>query len=137
MFKEFFGVPQAVIRRGLLPEMKPTELSLYLALLHESERFCTRELKRTDEAIMKIAGPRPRSLCNARKNLQERGLILCVRGPGGVYTYSLCDPDTGCPWPGDPREPIPYVKKSERGTVPRQEKGEKSSQTRIHSTRRA
>jgi hypothetical protein len=117
MFGRFFGVPQAVVRRGTWAQMKPTELSLYIVLLHESERYCTRELKRTDAQLGQLSGLSSRSFCNARKKLQERGLLLYKRSSGNIYIYTLCNLETGQPWPGDPTRPIVYIKKSKRNGV--------------------
>jgi hypothetical protein len=114
MFDRFFGVPQTVIRSHTWAKMKPTEQSLYICLLHESELYCTRELLRTDAQMHELTELSSRSFCNARKKLQERGLFLCKRGVGNAYTYTLCNPDTGQPWPGDPKRPVAYVKKGSR-----------------------
>jgi hypothetical protein len=119
MFNRFFGVPQAVIRSGTWPEMKPTEQSLYICLLHESERCSTRELLRTDAQMGKLTKLSSRSFCNARKKLKERGLLLYRRGAGNTYIYTLCNPETSQPWPGDPKRHVPYIKKGDRNTPSR------------------
>jgi hypothetical protein len=58
----------------------------------------------------------------ARKKLQERGLVVCSRGVGNLYAYTLCNPETSSPWPGDPKQRIPYRKKdtatNEPSTLP-------------------
>jgi hypothetical protein len=111
MIDRFFGVPQAVVRLGIWAEMKPTEQSLYICLMHDSERYKTRELRRTDAELSTLSGLSSRSFCNARKKLQERRLFVCKRGSGNSYVYTLCDPETGQPWPGDPKRAVPYLKK--------------------------
>jgi hypothetical protein len=116
MFDRYFGVPQVVIRSHIWAKMKPTEQSLYICLLHESERYRTRELLRTDAQMRELTGLSSRSFCNARKKLQERGLFLCRRGGGNAYIYTLCNPETGQPWPGDPKRPVAYVKKINQET---------------------
>jgi len=121
MFPMFFGVPQFVVRSGLWAQMRPTEQSLYICLLHDSERCSTRELLRTDAQICKLAGLSSRSLCNARKKLQERGLCLCIRNSGNRYTYTLCNPETQQPWLGDPKKRIQYLKKAEQQELARQQ----------------
>ena len=113
MFPRFFGVPQWLFRAGLWPQMKPTEHDLYICLLHESERCTTRELRRTDAQLSDLSGVSSRAFCNARKKLQERGLILYRRGGGNVYIYTICDPETGRAWPGDPKIPVLYKKKGD------------------------
>jgi hypothetical protein len=111
MLDRYFGVPQQVVRSGLWKKMKPGEKDLYIYLLEQSERYQTRELRRTDTEISQNVGVRPRTLCNARKKLQEHGLIRCLRGDGNKYRYTLCDPATGHPYPGNPKERIPYAKR--------------------------
>ncbi len=113
MFPKYFGVPHAVIRRGLWAEMKPSEQGLYIALMHESERYRSRELDRMDAKMCSLTGLSPRALRDARIKLQERGLVCCERRLGNVYRYTLCDPETGRPWPGDAKTIIRYRKKAD------------------------
>jgi hypothetical protein len=113
MIPEYFGFPQQVVRSGMWAKLKPTEAKLYLILWHESERYCSRELRLKDVKLQDLTGMSSRSFCSARKRLKERQLILLRRSTGGLYVYTLCDPKTGKAWPGDPRHPIPYVKKSD------------------------
>jgi hypothetical protein len=70
MFDRFFGVPQTVIRSGTWAAMKPTEQSLYIGLLHESERYRTREFLRTDEQLRQLIGLSSRSFC---KEMRDEG----------------------------------------------------------------
>jgi predicted DNA-binding transcriptional regulator len=116
MFDKFFGMPNSVIRSGTWAAMKPAEQSLYTCLLHDSERYRTRELQRTDAQICKLAGLSSRACRDARIKLHERGLVRYKRGNGNVYVYTLCNPETGEPWPGDPKQPIRYIKKVDRVT---------------------
>ena len=113
MIDSFFGVHPYVLRSGQWGKMKPGEKDLYLYLLEESERRCTREIAATDAQITSLIGTASRTLCNARKKLVEYGLITCKAGLGNRYTYAICNPKTCLPYPGDPRTPI---------TVPRRER---------------
>jgi|GEM_PF-6232113 len=106
MIEKFFGVHPHVTRTGLWAKMKPGEKDLYIYLMAESERCCTREMKRADAQITAGIGAAARTLCNARKKLQEFGLVLCQKGEGNKYVYSICNPVTGEPYPGDPRAPL-------------------------------
>lgn len=106
MIESFFGVHPHLIRSGLWAALKPGAKDLYVFLMHESERTRSRELKRTDAQVRQTVGASGRTLCNARKQLQERGLIQCKRADGNKYIYTICDPVTGKPYPGDPRVPI-------------------------------
>jgi hypothetical protein len=116
MIDKFFGMPLSVIRSGTWAAMKPAEQSLYTCLFHDSERYRTRELQRTDAQMCELAGISSRSCRDARIKLQERRLVRYKRGARNVYVYTLCNPETGEPWPGDPKQPIRYVKKSDRGS---------------------
>lgn len=114
MFPEFFGMPQSVIRTRLWAQMKARERTLYTVLLHESERYCSRQLQRTDAELSELSGVCTRSIRDARIKLQEYGLVRSQRGRGNVYTYTMCNPETGQPWPGNPKSPIAYIKKADR-----------------------
>jgi hypothetical protein len=103
----YFGVPCAALRNRIWPRMRPSEKDLYIALLHESERYHSRQLVRTDADLIRLVGGSSRSLRNARPKLQERGLILYERKSNG-YRYTICNPETGRPYPGNPRHVIFY-----------------------------
>jgi hypothetical protein len=109
MIDRFFGLHQELIRSGLCAKMRPGELKLYVYLMHESERWRTRELIRTDAEIRQ-SGLAPRTACNARKKLQEHGFITYRATTGNRYIYTICDPRSGQPYPGGARERVPYVK---------------------------
>ncbi len=106
MIDRFFGLHQDVVRSGFWKRMLPGEMGLYVFLMHQSERLRTRQLTVRDADIHQNVGVAPRTLCNARKKLQERGLISYRRGHGGQYTYVICDPKTGKPYPGHCKERI-------------------------------
>jgi hypothetical protein len=104
-----------LLRSGLWRDMKPGEKDLYLYLMEESERRCTREITATDAQVRAAVGAASRTLCNARKRLQEYGLIHHKSGQGNKYTYVICNPRTGQPYPGEPRAPIVVPKR--KGTA--------------------
>jgi hypothetical protein len=112
MIDSFFGVHPCLVRSGIWRKMKPGEKDLYLYLMEESERRCTREITATDAQVTAAVGAASRTLCNARKKLQERGLIHHKSGQGNKYRYVICDPKTGQPYPGDPRVPIVVPKRN-------------------------
>ena len=111
MFDRYFGMPQHVIRSGLWARMKPSQQSLYVCLMHESERCSTRQMRRNDGYLCELSGLSSRAFCDARKKLQELGLVQCRRGAGNIYVYTVCNPETGTPWPGAPKERFLYRKK--------------------------
>lgn len=114
MIDSFFGVHPHVIRSGLWAKMKPGEKDLYVYLMEQSEWAETRVLKRTDAHIRSRVGAAPRTLCNARKRLQEYGLVRYRRGDGNKYHYTICNPVSGEPYPGDPTVPIACPKTHKR-----------------------
>jgi hypothetical protein len=113
MFDRYFGLPQHVVRSRLWAEMKPSEWSLYVCLMYESERYSNREIRRTDAQLRELSSLSSRTLCNARKKLQERGLVACQRASGNVYLYVICNPETGIPWPGPSKQKILYRRKQD------------------------
>src|SRR6266568_2936722 len=112
MIDSFFGVHPHLLRSGLWRQMKPGEKDLYLYLMEESERYCTRQITATDAQVKLGVGAASRTLCNARKKLQEYGLVQYKSGQGNRYVYVICNPKTGQPYPGDPRLPIIVPKRS-------------------------
>ena len=109
MLDRFFGVHPAVIRSGLLIELTPSAVNLYLYIMERSEFFCSRELHLTDsdiEAALKVS---QRTLTRDRQQLNEHRLIQSNRrGLGYRYTYTICDPMTGQPYDGDPKVRIKH-----------------------------
>jgi hypothetical protein len=110
MIDSFFGLHPFLVRSGLWAKMKPGEKDLYVFLMAESERRCTREIAATDAEVTVAVGAASRTLCNARKKLWERGLIQYKAGRGNRYRYVICDPKTGAPYSGGPRERIAMPK---------------------------
>jgi hypothetical protein len=114
MLDRFFGVHPEVIRTGLWSKMKPGAKDLYVFLMEQSERHCTRELTRTDAQITAAVGVATRTLCDARKYLAEYGLIQFRRTAGNKFLYIICDPTARQPYPGDARQPITCRKRTAR-----------------------
>jgi hypothetical protein len=97
--------------------MKPGEKDVYICLMHRSERYCSRELTITDAEIEEEVGAASRTSCDARKRLQEYGLIRCKKTAGNKYRYVICDPLTCAPYPGDPTDPITCKKSPTKSTA--------------------
>lgn len=107
----FFGIPQAAVRLGKLKNLSGVAAKLYLGLWHDSERFSTRELTRTVAQLQALVGGSPNSHAKARRELSQAGLVVAeAYGPEG-FVFHLCNPETGKPWPFDPREPVPYERR--------------------------
>lgn len=114
MIERFFGQPQELVGEGILKKLKPGELILYTYLMWKSERCCSRVVKAKDSEITAAVGVASRTLCNARKKLQELGLMLYQAGPGNIYIYTVCDAKTRQPYPGDPTTKIEYQKRASK-----------------------
>jgi hypothetical protein len=88
-------------------------VKLYMALWHESERFCSREVTRTVAQLQDLVGGSPNSHAKARVELVEAGLVLAEPFGREGFVFHLCDPATGVPWPKDPREKVHYERTRE------------------------
>ena len=110
MIRRYSGFPPEIFERNLVPRMKGVALALYLFLCRWSDKKSSLEFRATDKEIRGQTGASTRALCGARVTLQTLRLIECKREPGGEYTYWLCDPETGVPFPGDPRLKAKYRK---------------------------
>ncbi len=135
MIGRFFGLPQELIRRGIWKQMKPGEIDLYTCLAHRSERNRNRKLMVSDAEVHEEVGTAARTLCNARKKLQERGLIKYERERGGRYTYELCDPSTGRPYPGPSNVPVIPTKQDKANPEPRRENQDSGRSTESNGKR--
>lgn len=118
MIESFFGIHPFVVRSGVWAKMKPSERSLYVYLMERSEFYCSREFQAKDDDLRSSVGLSSRAACNARKKLQEYGLIQYKAGQGNRYTYTICDPKTKQPYPGDPKVPMRMPKGSDQGFPP-------------------
>lgn len=95
----FFTLPQNFVRSGILREMKPCEVSLVVALHHEMERVSNPVLVVTNADLRRLTGLSPSAIRLARTKLEERGVVSLRRVAGGMYEYSLLNPETKQPWP--------------------------------------
>jgi hypothetical protein len=111
MLGRFTGYPPALFERGLALEMKDSAFRLYIFFCRVSDRKSTRQFSMSDSRVKAEAGISPRALSDARRELVSLGAIVCERTPGREYIYTLCDLETGQPFPGHPKIPIPYLKK--------------------------
>jgi len=135
MIGRFFGMPQELVRSGIWKQMRPGEKDLYTCLMHRSERYRNRRLTVSDEEVRGEVGAAARTLCNARKKLQERGLITYEREKGGRYTYELCDPGTGRPYPGPSNVPVIPPKQEKANQEPQQENQDSGRSTESNGKR--
>lgn len=109
----WFGVPPELFESGQFARLSHSAVRLCVFLYWKSDRQTSRRFRGTDKEIGLAAGVSPRSLAGARKQLANEGVARFERDPGGEYTYTLCDPKTGKPYPGDPKSRVGYTKPGE------------------------
>src|ERR1039458_5817947 len=131
MIPEFFGMPHSVIRDRKLKNLSGVALRLYIALWHESERYCTRELTRTTKALIDLVGGARNSHNKARAELVRAGLVIAASIGTEGFIFHLCDPKTGKPWPLDPRVKVAYQPKGTRPVVGAQGSAESRKPSKI------
>jgi hypothetical protein len=123
MIPRYFGIPQSLYRSREWRTLKTCEKELLIYLYHESEYHSARQLRRSDAQICETTGLCKRSLLTARngeknKRGEQDTLGILARGlasfelmPDGFHLWTLHDPETMQPWPGDPRTPVRYIPK--------------------------
>jgi hypothetical protein len=112
MCNSYFGIPHPAIRLGIVKNLSGAAIRLYIALWHDSERYCTRELTRTVAQLRELVGGSPGSHAKARDELVRAGLVQIEPYGREGFVFHLCDPTTGKPWPVHPRERVRYSKKN-------------------------
>ncbi len=108
-------MPQALLRKGLLSQLSGTAVKLFTVICHDSERYCTRRLTRTTVELKSQVGCSRNSLIKARADLVNLGLVKIEINIRQEFVIELCDPETGKPWPGDPKQVPKYQKRSSKG----------------------
>lgn len=111
MCERWFGIPQATMRLGILKELSPVALKLYVALWYESERCSTRELTRTVAQLQQLVGGCRNSYTKAKGELAQAGLLSAEPYGTEGFVFHLFDPETRKPWPLDPKAKPVYQRK--------------------------
>jgi hypothetical protein len=119
----FFGLDPVIVDEGFVKNLSGASVRLFLFLMRKSDRFSSRQFPASDKEIVEMVGGSASALAVARKKLRISGLIDYNRDTGGLYTYVICDPSTGKPYPGDPRDKVPYTKRKDakRASIPHPE----------------
>lgn len=115
MCEKFFGIPQSAVRLGKIKAISGTAYKLYSTLWHESERYSTRKRTYTTKALIELMGGSRNAHSKARAELVHAGLVEVKPVGDDGFTYHLCNPETGRPWPLPPNEKVMYQRK---GTLP-------------------
>jgi hypothetical protein len=111
MIDRYFGTPQSFIRLGMLIPLSGAATKLYMVLWHDSERYQTREITRTTAELRDLMGGSRNSHAKARAELVRVGLIQAEPYGTEGFVFHLCNPETGKPWPEDPKMPVRYRRK--------------------------
>lgn len=114
----WFGFPPELIDNGQVASMSESDLRLCLYLYGKSDRCSSRRFEAKDKDITCKVGISQRSLRDARKHLVQFGIIAIERESGGCFVYTLCDPKTGQPYPGDPKLIVQYSGKKAQNASP-------------------
>jgi|GEM_PF-2274298 hypothetical protein len=130
MIDRFFGIPPGIIRLGKVKSLSGAAVKLLMVLWHESEYNCTRTLRCTTAKLEELTGCSRNALITARADLVGAGLVQAE--PYGVkgFVLHLCNPETGKPWPGDPKQRIAYVRKG-MASRPLSSEGERVERPRL------
>ncbi len=93
----YFQLPHRLVEAKHLAECSGSGLKLYVCLCHVAHRHNAVKIEISNDEIKDRTGLSPKSIEKSRNELAERGFIRTRRGRGGVYTYSVLNPDTGQP----------------------------------------
>jgi len=85
----FTMIPRMFFGSGTAASLGPPATVLFLALCEHANRKGENTFKVSDNSLAADSSYSPRTICDARKLLQERGLITCSRADGASYVYTL------------------------------------------------
>lgn len=85
----FSKMPSKFFGSGTAASLGPSASLVFLALCEHANRNGSNSFKASDKALASETRYSPRSICDARKRLAERGLISCSREDGQSYKYEL------------------------------------------------
>jgi hypothetical protein len=105
-FPTWVGLPPEFFDLGYFEKLSDSGVRLYMALCWNSDRRSSRKFELDDRDVTKSACISERTFRDARKELAQQGLIVCDPKSAGRRVYTLCDPNTGLPYPGDPKAKI-------------------------------
>lgn len=85
----FTALSNALIDSGLLSQLKPTELALFLILCRFSTGFLRLRAIIGESKLLELTGASPSTLYEAKKGLVQRGLITISHTRAGRCCYTL------------------------------------------------
>jgi|ERR1035437_5572652 hypothetical protein len=103
-------IPNKFFGSGTAAKLGKTASLLFLALCEHANRVSSNTFKVSDRALASETGLGTRTICDARKRLNEYGLISNSRSEGQSYNYTL--PKLLLQWV--PLEKRPRIKRKPR-----------------------
>ena len=85
----FTALSNALVDSGLLAQLKPTEVNLYLVLARFSTGFLRLQAVIGEQKLLELTGASQSSLYEAKKGLVQRGLITIAHTRTGRCLYQL------------------------------------------------
>lgn len=102
----FTALSNALIDSGLLAQLKPTEVSVFLVLARFSTGFLRLQAVIGEQKLMELTGASQSSLYEAKKSLVQRGLITIAHTRTGRCLYQLGKLFQPLMTPGEQVEPV-------------------------------
>lgn len=85
----FTKIPNRLFSSGMARTLKTSATLLYVAICDHANRKGSNTFKASDKALASDTNLSPRTICDARKRLIEKGLVTCTREEGQSYIYTL------------------------------------------------
>jgi hypothetical protein len=85
----FTMVPRHFFGSGIAAALGVNASFLYVALCEHANRNRSNTFKASDKALASDTNLAPRTICDLRKELVEKGLVTCTREPGQSFFYTI------------------------------------------------
>lgn len=112
-------IPSKFFSSGTASRIGPSASLVFFALCEHANRDECNTFKASDAALASETGLSPRTICNARKRLQEHGLVSFSRQDGESYTYTI------------PKFALQWISLAQRPRSKRKPRALHASRTRI------
>jgi len=135
----FFTMPRALVESGLLKELSPSAVRLYMVLMFLAQKHSAVQLEVPAYEFTDYAGVDWKSVTTAREQLERAGLVICRKGQHGIVAYQLLDPENHLPLPAPdgrrgvrqhrpaPGRSAKIIRKMQREALPQKANGKASS----------
>ena len=95
----FFTVPRALVESGLLKQLPPSAVRLYLLLLHFAQKHSAVQIETVAYEIEDYTGMDAKSVKVGRESLEKVGLVTCQKQQHGIIAYQILNPENAVPLP--------------------------------------